>query len=95
MLGLGSPTHPLSEERSAAWTSTYDWTTIYGHEFVYAGPLFIHQFSHPWIDSRGIQVEYMRDKSIDYFENSRRAIYVRLEYAMRNPLGFEGYGKSS
>ena len=87
VLGLGSPTHPLPEESYAAWASTYAWTTIYGHEFLYAGPLFIHQFSHLWIDFRGIQDEFMRDKGIDYFENSRRAIYVQQEYAVRNPLG--------
>jgi hypothetical protein len=93
VLGLGSPTHPLSEASYAAWTSTYDWTTIYDQEFLYAGPLFIHQFSHLWIDFRGIQDAYMRDKGIDYFENSQRATYVQQEYAVRNPHGFEGYGK--
>jgi len=93
VLGLGSPTYPLPEESYATWASTYDWTTIYDQEFLYAGPLFIHQFSHLWIDFRGIQDEYMRDKGIDYFENSRRAVYVQQEYAVRNPLGFEGYGK--
>jgi len=35
----------------------------------------------------------MREKDSDYFENSRRAIYVQREYARRNPYGFEGYGK--
>ncbi len=34
----------------------------------------------------------MRDRGIDYFENSRRATYVQREYAIRNPLEFEGYG---
>ena len=38
----------------------------------YAGPLFIHQFSHIWIDFRGIQDDYMHGKRIDYFGNSRR-----------------------
>jgi hypothetical protein len=95
VLGLGSPTHPLPEESYVAWTSTYDWTTIYGHEYLYAGPLFIHQFSHLFIDFLGIQDSYMRDKGIDYFENSRRAIYVQREYAVLNPLGFEGYGEAA
>ncbi len=95
VLGLGSPTYPLPEESYAAWTSTFAWTTIYGHEFLYAGPLFIHQFSHLWIDFRAIQDEFMRSKSIDYFENSRRATYLQQEYAVRNPLGFKGYGKSA
>ena len=85
VLGLGSPTYPLPEESYAAWTSTYVWKKIYDYEFVYAGPLFIHQLSHIWIDFRGIQDAYMRDKGIDYFENSRRATYVQQQYAIHNP----------
>lgn len=91
-LGLGSPTHPLPDESYAAWTSTFTWRTIYGYDFLYAGPLFIHQFSHVWIDFRGIQDAFMRDRGIDYFENSRRATHVQQQYAVRNPLEFEGYG---
>jgi hypothetical protein len=33
----------------------------------------------------------MRDKGMDYFENSRRATYMQKEYAEHNPLEFEGY----
>lgn len=36
----------------------------------------------------------MREKSSDYFENSRRATYVQREYALRNPHGFKGYGEN-
>ncbi len=91
LLGLGSPTHPLPNESYAAWTSTYQWRKVYGHEFLFSGPLFTHQISHSWIDLRGIQDEYMRAKSIDYFENSRRATYVQQQYAIDNPSQFEGY----
>ncbi len=93
VLGLGSPTHPLPPESYAAYTSTYEWKTIYGHEHVYSGPLFTHQLSHMWIDFRGIQDDFMRERGIDYFENSRRATYVHQQYAIRNPLEFEGYGE--
>ncbi len=92
ILALGSPTHPLPAESYAAWTSTYEWKHIYGYEFVYGGPLFIHQYSHIWVDFRGIQDAFARDKGIDYCENSRRATYVQQEYAIRNPLGLTGYG---
>ena len=34
----------------------------------------------------------MHGKGIDYFENSRRATYVQQEYAIANPLKFNGYG---
>src|ERR1044072_8943971 len=95
VLGLASPTFPLPAESYSAWTSTYKWKKLYGHEFVYAGPLFIHPLSHMWIDFRGIQDEYMRGKAINYFENSRRAIYAQQAYAMRNPKKFAGYDRFS
>jgi hypothetical protein len=93
VLGLGAPAFPLPSESYEAWTSTYRWTKLYGHEFLYGGPLFMHQLSHLWIDFRGIQDAYMRDKCIDYFENSRRATYVQQAYAIRNPKQFVDYGE--
>ncbi len=92
ILGLGSPTHPLPAESYAAWASTYRWEQFYRYEYLYAGPLFTHQLSHVWVDFRGIQDAFMREKGIDYFENSRRATYVQQQYAIANPLKFEGYG---
>ena len=92
-LGLGSPTHPLPETSYTAWCSTYEWKRIYELEYVYAGPLFTHQLSHTWIDFRGIQDAFMREKRIDYFENSRRATYVQQRYAIDNPLKFDGYDR--
>jgi hypothetical protein len=94
VLGLGSPTFPLPRESYGAWLSTYAWRKIYGHELVHAGPLFVHQMSHLWIDFRGIQDRYLRERGLDYFENSRRATYVQQEYAVRNPRGFEGYSRN-
>jgi len=93
VLGLASPTHALPAKSYQAWTRTYKWKKLYGHEFLYAGPLFIHQLSHMWIDFRGIQDQYMRKRGIDYFENSRRATYVQQQYAIRNPRQFKGYGE--
>jgi len=95
VLGLASATFPLPEESYRAWTRTYKWKKLYGYELLYAGPLFIHQLSHMWIDFRGIQDEYMSGKAIDYFENSRRATYVQQAYAMRNPKGLAGYHRYS
>jgi hypothetical protein len=93
MLALGSPTYPLSESSYAAWGSTYRWQQRYGYDYLYAGPLFTHQLSHMWIDFRGIQDVFMREKGMDYFENSRRATYVQQLYAIDNPLQFKGYGR--
>ncbi len=93
LLALGSPSHPIEPGSYDAWTSTYRWKKVYGHEFLYAGPLFIHQLSHLWIDFRGIRDAFMRDKQSDYFENSRRATYVQQQYAVRNSRGLRGYGE--
>ncbi|MBB6185984.1 glucoamylase family protein [Rhodanobacter sp. MP7CTX1] len=92
LLALGSPTHPISAGSYRVWMSGYQWKQIYGQEYLYAGALFTHQFPHIWVDFRGIQDAFMRDKGIDYFENSRRATYVQRQYAIANPLGFAGYG---
>jgi hypothetical protein len=94
VLALGSPTHPIPQECYRAWGSTYEWKNIYGMECLYAGPLFVHQLSHAWIDFRGIQDDFVREHGIDYFENSRRATLVQREYAIRNPAGFKHYGAS-
>lgn len=94
ILGLGSPSHPLAPESYDAWCSTYKWKKIYGQEYIFGNPLFIHQYSHIWIDYRDIQDAYTREKGIDYFENSRRATYVQQEYAIRNPREFKGYGEN-
>lgn len=90
-LGLASPSYPLPEDSYPARCSTYEWKKIYDYEFLYGGPLFIHQFSHMWIDLREIQDDFMRAKGIDYFQNSRRAAYVQRQYAIDNPLEFDGY----
>jgi hypothetical protein len=94
VLALGSPAHPIESDCYQAWTVTYQWEHLYGYDFLYAGPLFVHQFSHAWIDFRGIQDRFMREKRCDYFENSRRATEVQREYARRNPHGFAGYDEN-
>jgi hypothetical protein len=94
LLALGSPTFPISPEAWTAWTSSYAWETHYGQAFVVFPPLFGHQYSHVWIDFRGIQDAYMRDKELDYFENSRRATLANRAYAIANPHGWADYGEN-
>ncbi len=92
LLALASPTHPVEPAAWQAYTSTYPWLTFYGQEHVNFAPLFGHQYSHIWIDFRGIQDEYMRGRGIDYFENSRRATLAQRAYANHNPNRWRGYG---
>jgi hypothetical protein len=95
LLGLGSPTHPLPVESYRQWTATYQSRKVYDQEYLYAGPLFTHQFPHVWVDFRGIQDEYMRGKRSDYFDNSRRATHIHRQYAIANPGRFSGYGEDA
>ena len=94
VLALGSPTQPIVGDCYQAWTATYQWENLYDHDYLYAGPLFVHHFSHAWIDFRGIRDGFMREKRSDYFENSRRAAYIQREYAQRNPHEFAGYDEN-
>ena len=96
LLALGSPTHPVDEQAWTLWTSSYDkyWGTLYDQTYLSFAPLFGHQYTHVWVDFRGIQDSYMREHGLDYFENSRRATYAQRRYAIANPKQFQGYGKN-
>ena len=95
VLGLGSPTFPLPAASYQAWTESFRWETLYDIPFLFAAPLFIHHFSHIWLDLRGIQDLYMKAHASDYFENSRKAAYIAQQYAMENPHKFTGYGENA
>ena len=94
LLALGSPTHPVDTGAWSAWSESYraTWGRFMGYEHVGFAPLFGHQYSHVWIDFRGIQDATMRQHGIDYFENSRRAVYAQRAYAIANPKGWFEYG---
>ncbi len=64
LLGLGSNTNPLPESAWHAWERG----PIFEHEggrFMSYPPLFVHQFSHAWVDFRN-----KRDDYADYWANS-------------------------
>lgn len=95
LLALASPTHPVGPEAWTEWTSTYDtmsWAKTFGQEFLNFGPLFGHQYTHVWIDFRKVQDAYMRRRGLDYFENTRRAVYAQQAYAIANPHNCKDYG---
>jgi hypothetical protein len=92
ILGLGSPTAPMPTSAWQSYTSTFEFHWINEGEWYLAfPPLFGHQFSHVWIDFRDIRDAYMRGKGIDYFDNTRRAIYAQRSYVIANPMKWEGY----
>jgi hypothetical protein len=92
ILALGSPTHPVGPEAWSEYHKTDKWGTFHGQQHVLFAPLFGHQYSHVWIDFRGIRDANMRAHGIDYFENSRRATIAQHAYAVENPGQWRGYG---
>jgi hypothetical protein len=96
VLALGAPVHAASPDAWDAWTETYPdfWGALYGQEHLTFGPLFGHQYSHVWIDFRGIRDAFMRSKGLDYFTNSRRATYTQREYAIANAMAWKEYGEN-
>jgi len=90
--GESGATNRLTPVRWEAWTSGYKWRQHHGFEFVEFAPLFGHQYSHCWVDFRGIVDAAMRPHGIDYFENSRRATLAQRAYCIANPGGFPNYG---
>ena len=97
VLALGSPTHAVGPA-SDVWGEyerTYRWGTYYGQSYLAFPSLFGHQYSHVWIDFRGIRDDYMRAHGSDYFENSRRATYAQRSYAEADSMGWIGYGSET
>lgn len=96
LLALGSPTHPVSPSAWKLWTAAYDkqWGTVYNLSYLSFAPLFGYQYTHVWVDFRGIRDAFMRSHGLDYFENSRRATYAQRRYAIANPMAWQGYGRN-
>ena len=94
ILALGSPTHAVGPDAWDEYTKTYKWGSFYGQDHVLFAPLFGHQYSHMFIDFRGIQDVYMRANGIDYYENSRRATISQRAYAIDNPGQWKDYGQN-
>jgi hypothetical protein len=96
LLALASPTHAIEDQAWTTWTSGYDkhWGTVYDQTYLGFAPLFGHQYTHVWVDFRGIRDAYMRAHDLDYFENSRRATYAQRRYAIANPRHWQAYGKN-
>ncbi len=99
LMAIGSPTYPVSTGVWDEWVHAYEqsWTDRWGDWHLQFAPIFGHQYSHMFIDFRGIRDPWMRgqsamtDQSLDYFENSRRAVHAQRKYAIDNPGGWDGY----
>ncbi len=101
LLAIGSQTHPVPTTVWDEWCSVYDhsWTDRWGPRHLHFAPLFGHEFSHMYVDFRGIQDPWLRQQQaelpgFDYFQNSVRAVEAQRKYAIDNPLGWAGYSEN-
>ena len=95
ILALGSPTHAGRDDLWQQWTMAYPkfWRGEGETRHVGFAPLFGHQYSHIFIDFRGIRDAVMREAGFDYFENSRRATYANWAWCSVNRLKWRGYSQ--
>jgi hypothetical protein len=88
LLGIGSPTHPIPSASWRAWTRP----TMTFQQYTYvsaADPLFVHQYSHAWIDFRGRRE---RDAPhTDWFENSVIATRAHKAFCVSLSKEFPGF----
>ncbi|HZK35289.1 MAG TPA: glucoamylase family protein, partial [Bacillota bacterium] len=87
ILGAGSVTHPVSGDMFYSFDRRHD--RLAGPAFIHSwfGSLFTHQYSHAWVDFRG-----MRDKEgVDWFENSVKATHANREYCIKMSRHFKTF----
>lgn len=91
LLAIGSPTHPIEPRAWRVWKR--DWVTYAGYTYLSAAPpLFIHQFSHAWVDYRD-----RREKDgprINYFENSVKATRAHRAFCIDLAREFPAYSEN-
>ncbi|HVJ01154.1 MAG TPA: glucoamylase family protein [Sphingomonas sp.] len=95
ILALGAPVHAPADNTWDAWIENYPncWRGEGATRHLAFAPMFGHQYSHIWIDFRGIQDAPMREAGLDYFENSRRATFANRAYCIANPMRWDGWSK--
>src|SRR5712664_558548 len=90
LLAVGSPAHAISSRSwYALWRDRYRYE---GHAYftTIGVPLFMHQYSHAWIDYRDRR-ETGGDH-IDYFENSVQATLAQRAFCKNLSGEFPGFG---
>ncbi len=109
VLGIGSPTHPISPQTWDAWKLPFVDTGNY--TYVGGGPLFIHQYSLAWLDLRDrfpssqppvnstvIHLDSLlpqRNYRLNYYANSIAATRAQQEvFSKRLAQEYSGYSKN-
>lgn len=86
ILAVGSSRFPIDP---AVWDRIQrPRETHFGRSYIHsAGAFFVHQFSHAWLDFRGIS-----DRHANYFQNSVEATYAHRDFCLSHFEKFSEYG---
>jgi hypothetical protein len=91
LLAIGSPSHPITPRSWYGWKR--EWVSYAGYKYLSgAPPLFIHQYSHAWVDYRNRREA--RPPHTDYFANSVRATRAHRIFCMSLSREFPGYSSN-
>jgi hypothetical protein len=91
LLGIGSPTHAIPAASWRAWSRPA--MTFQQYRYVSGpDPLFVHQYSHAWVDFRG-RIE--QESGIDWFENSVAATRAHKAFCLSLAKEFPGYAEDT
>lgn len=87
LLAIASPTHRITPRSWLAWRRAR--ISFAGYTYITGGPLFIHQYSHAWVDFRGWREGWY--PFTDYFDNSIRATRAHRLFCLSLADEFPGY----
>ena len=87
LLAVGSPARPVKPGAWRAWWR--ERITYAGRTYLTGGPLFVHQYSHAWVDFRGRRETWY--PFTDYFENSVAATRAHRDFCLALSGEFPGY----
>ena len=87
LLAIGSPTHPITPRAWRAWQRQR--ITYAGYTYITGGPLFVHQYSHAYVDFRGRHEGWY--PFTDYFANSVAATRAHRQFCIDLAREFPGY----
>lgn len=87
LLAVGAPRHPLPPAAWAAWERKPH-VEYAGRQFLHHPPLFVHQFSHAFINFKGLKDPV---GGFDYWENSVNATLAQRQFCLDLQPRFPGF----
>jgi hypothetical protein len=90
LLAIGSPTHAITPLAWRAWSR--ERITYAGFTYLTGGPLFVHQYSHAWVDYRNRREGWY--PYTDYFANSVAATLAHRAFCISLAREFPSYSEN-